>query len=381
MTLRHYLQLKTRTPAFLWRMVIGILAVGIVGGFLVEGRFRSPPNLAEMLRPFVDAPDPLQRLAEDGKWLELWWTIPEVAYLQRLSAGPVALAIFSGCWWLAFCMQAAHVPRRSEPGRPAPGAHNPQLWLLPLAVLLGALSIWPTHFLSLWIEVRWNIEPSAELAKGLRYFILGVGVPEELAKLLCFLPLVPILLRIRSDLTALIAAGCVGLGFAVVENMGYFHGSRGGDVVGRFLTANPFHMTLTGVAGLALYRAARDPRGWGPQAVAMVGLMIFAHGLYDATIVIPELVDVAILGSIIFALVVYQFFREMRDLRTPRSETISLTATFLAGVSTVTAATFIYVSGLLDFQQACDVMAMNVLSLSLMAYLFLREMPETMVTV
>ena len=216
---------------------------------------------------------------------------------------------------------------------------------------------------------------------GLRFYILGVGLPEELAKLLCFLPLVPLLLRIRSDLAALMAAACVGLGFAIVENMSYFHHSSGGDVVGRFLTANPMHMTLTGVAGLAAYRAARDPRSWGPQALAMIALMILAHGLYDASIAIPDLADVSLLGTIIFALVVYQFFRELRDLRPRRVETVSLTATFLAGVSLVTAATFIYMSGLLGLQPACDAMAVNVLSLSLMAYLFLREMPDTMVTV
>jgi hypothetical protein len=60
---------------------------------------------------------------------------------------------------------------------------------------------------------------------------------------------------------------------------------------------------------------------------------------------------------------------------------VSLTATFLAGVSLVTAATFVYISSLVGFQAACDAMVLQVVSMSLMAYLFLREMPETMVTV
>jgi RsiW-degrading membrane proteinase PrsW (M82 family) len=247
--------------------------------------------------------------------------------------------------------------------------------------VLGGLSIWPTHFFGMWLRRRFSLAESVDLIEGVRFFVLGVGLPEEGAKLLCFVPLIPLLLRVRGDLIAMMTAGCVGLGFAFVENVTYFHGSVGKDAVGRYLTANPLHMTLTGLAGLALYRAARDPKGWGLQALLVFGLMVVAHGLYDATIAIPAFGDLAIVGSIIFALVIYQFFRELRELRPKRSETVSLTATFLAGVSLVTAATFVYISSLVGFQAASDAMVLQVVSLSLMAYLFLREMPETMVTV
>ena len=371
MTWRHYLQVKTRRPAFLWRMVIAIIAAGMLGAIVFEGQLRSRPQTDEGRGQFNRSVERLDNLADSGEWAALWWALPKVVFHRISYAPPVLLAAFAGCWWFAFCLHAAQIR----------GRRDPQLWLLPLAVLLGGLSVWPTHFLSIWIEHRWNVHESAELAEGLRFYILGVGVPEEVAKLLCFLPLTPILLRLRSDLTALIAAGFVGLGFAIVENMGYFAASQGADAVGRFLTANPMHITLTGVAGLALYRALRDPKGWVSHAVAMIGLMIFAHGLYDAAIVIPELADIGILSTIIFALVVYQFFRELRELRSPRVETISLTATFLAGVSMVIAATLVYISSLSNFGQAADVMVMNVLSLAVMAYLFLREMPDTMVTV
>ncbi len=370
MTWRHYLRIKTRSPAFLLRMAIGILAVGAVGALVMEGRLRHEDLPGDAVL-FNAAVEHLEQLAAAGDWTALWWSLPNVVFNRLSFSAPTALAALAGCSWFAFCLQAAQVRRGCDP----------LWWLLPLAVVLGGLSIWPTHFLSLWIEHRWNVHASNELVGGLRFYIVGVGLPEEAAKLLCFLPLVPILLRMRSDLAALMTGGCVGLGFAIAENINYFRSSQGADALGRFLTANPAHITLTGVAGLAAYRAIRDPRGWGSHAVAMIGLMIFAHGLYDATIAIPQLADVGILGSIVFALVVYQFFRELRDLRQPRVETISLTATFLAGVSTVSAAMFIYMSGVLGFEQACDVMAAEAISLSLMAYLFLREMPETMVNV
>jgi RsiW-degrading membrane proteinase PrsW (M82 family) len=370
MTWRHYLQIKTRRPAFLWRMVIAILAVGVAGGLIAEHRFIGPQWVLPDAQANAEV-DRLTNLAEAGAWGEVWWILPRVVYRRLTNPTPLLLASFAGLCWFVFCVQAAHTRSRRDP----------EVWLLPLAAALGGMSIWPTHFFGLWIEHRWNIHESAELVNGLRFYILGVGLPEELAKLLCFLPLVPVLLRIRSDLTALMAAASVGLGFAVVENIGYFQRSGGSDTVGRFLIANPLHMTLTGLAGLAAYRAARDFRGWGQYAVALIALMVFAHGLYDATIALPDLVDVNLFGTIIFAMVVYQFFRELRDLRPRRVETISLTANFLAGVSLVTAATFIYMSGLIGLQAAADAMAGNVIGLSLMAYLFLREMPDTMVTV
>jgi RsiW-degrading membrane proteinase PrsW (M82 family) len=272
---------------------------------------------------------------------------------------------------LIFCVQAAQVR----------GWRDPKLWLMMVAVVLGGLSVWPTHFFNMWQERRLGLVETDELVGGIRFFVVSVGLREELAKLLCFVPLIPLLLLIRGDLIAMMTAGCVGLGFAFVENVSYFHSSFGKDAVGRYLTANPLHMTLTGLAGLALYRAARDPKGWGPQAMLVFGLVVLAHGLYDATIVIPAFGDLAILGSILFALVVYQFFRELRELRPQQVEVVSLTATVLAGVSLVTAATFVYISSLAGFAPACDAMVMQVISTSLMAYLFLREMPETMVTV
>ena len=86
-------------------------------------------------------------------------------------------------------------------------------------------------------------------------------------------------------------------------------------------------------------------------------------------------------GTIIFALVVYQFFRELRDLRPSQGDTISLTANFLCGVALLTAASFVYLSANFGMSIAFDTLAGGVTGLAVMVYLFLREMPETMVRV
>lgn len=367
MTWQHFLRVKSRDPAYLWRMVIGIIAAGVVLGWLAHQLTGGLGFSGPALRAGRDR---LEELASGGQWWQVWWEIPQRMFVD-FSPGVIALALLAGCCWLVFLLQAL----RSHALR------DWRVWGALVAIALGGLSVWPTRFFSLWQEYRWHLEFSPDLLPGLRFFVLGVGLREELAKLLCLLPLLALIVRKRDEAAALILSGCVGLGFAINENMGYLTSSQGSDTLGRFLTANPFHIALTGLIGLAVYRACLDFRNQGPQALAVFGVLVFAHGLYDAVIVLPDLAEYAMGGLIIFALVMYQFFHELRSLRPQGGDTISLTATFLAGVSLLTAGTFIYISALAGTATAADNLMTDVIGLGVMVYLFLREMPETMVNV
>lgn len=368
MTWQNYLRVKSRDPAFLWRMVIGIIAAGVVLGWLAHlltGGQAISSGLADQR-----GSEQINDLAEQGQWWQVWWEIPRQMF-SGFTPGVIALALLAGCCWLVFLLQALRIR----------GIHDWRIWGALIAVALGILSIWPTRFFSLWQEYRWLLEFSPELLPGLRFFVLGVGLREELAKLLCLLPLLAVIVRKRDETAALLLSGCVGLGFAINENMGYLTSSQGGATLGRFLTANPFHIALTGLIGLAVYRACLDFRNLGPQALAVFGMLVFAHGLYDAVIVLPDLAEYSIGGIILFALVMYQFFHELRSLRPRGGDAISLTATFLVGVSLLTAGTFIYISALAGTAIAADNLMTDVIGLGVMVYLFLREMPETMVSV
>jgi RsiW-degrading membrane proteinase PrsW (M82 family) len=232
-----------------------------------------------------------------------------------------------------------------------------------------------------WQQHTWGLAPAHDLASGLRYFLLGVGLREELCKLIGLLPIVPLLVRRRSELEALLVAASVGLGFATAENSHYFAASQGVDSLSRFLTANFFHMAATGLVGLALCRALWSPRALGPESLAVFAVVVAAHGLYDALIALPALATYSMGSTIIYVLLCYQFFRELRAARADRPETVSLTATFLFGVSCLTAATFVYLSAVAGWTVAARLLAPEILSMSLMVYVFLREMPETLVTV
>lgn len=385
MTWRHYLRVKTRDAAFLWRMVIGVLAAGVLAGLAVDGAVDAwfvAPDVAAIgaaPQPAPAPPEPwptsehdrLEELAEEGQWWSVWKGIPWLIAEGWRQWGLAALAVLTGLSWMAFVMQAIQIRR----------ARDIRLWGPLAGLALGVVSIWLTLFFIFWQEIGWGLFDSEELVAGLRYNILGVGLREELAKFLCFALLLPWLLGMGDELAALLCAAAVGLGFAMEENVGYIARSLGRDTLGRLLMPAPFHMALTGLVGLAAYRACRWPRQWGPNFVSVFGVMVLAHGMYDALISIPELRDLAIGSQIIFIVVMYQFFRELRPLQALRTESISLTANFLLCVSLVAAATFVYLCAAVGWRIAGDVLAYGIAGQAVMVYLFLREMPETMVRV
>lgn len=380
MTWKNYLRGKTRSPAFLWRMVIVVLLTGVITGLLVDWAVVAWINVegnepgatdgsdGDSLMPQWDR---LDELADAGQWAALWRAIPAVIVSSWRNPGATFLAVLTGVCWLAFALQAIQ-PRERLDGR---------TWLPLLGCALGVLSIWLTVFLIFWQERRWNLVESKELAPGLRFFILGVGLREELSKLLCFLPLLPWCVRRRDELSALILAGCVGIGFAMEENVNYIWSSMGSATLTRLLMPAPFHMAMTGLVGLAAYRACRWPREWGPLFAATFAVAALVHGLYDALLVLPSLAELAPAAYLIFVLLMYQFFRELRMLRHQRAETVSLTANFLFCVSMTAAATFVYLCAAVGWRAAGDVLVSGIIAEGMMVYLFLREMPDTMVTV
>ena len=367
---QSYLRTRTRQPEFVWRVALAILAVGAVVAYVVQASaVPAIELLGDQNQELSDYVDRLDQLAAAGRWVELWWALPHSMWLGA-RPGPTVLAVITGICWLVFILQVG------QPYRPS----GIRWYLAVIGVGLGVISIWPTLFAIYWQEQVWDLHETNDLAGGLKYFLLGVGLREELAKLLLFLPLVPWIIRRGSEREALLLAACVGLGFAMEENVVYFSGDAG-RASGRFLMANFLHMSLTGLAGLALCRGIWHPRERGAESAAILLLVVIVHGMYDALIVLPDLEGIAIANSILFILLAYQFFHELRAWWQPPGETISLTATFLVAVSVVTASSLIYLSSLVGFNTALQAALIPTVSLGIMVYLFLREMPESVIDV
>jgi len=359
----------TRDPTFLWRLAISILVAGFLIGFAARW---LPDSVSESLiggrfDELADHYKQVDQLAEGGDWWGVWWMMPASMSLAILP-GPALIAGLAGICWFIFLLQAGQ-----------PGTKDGLRWWLAIAgVVLGVLSIWPTLFAIYFQEQEWSVRQSTDTIEGMRYFLVGVGLREELAKLLLFLPLVPFIIRRGSEREALLVAGCVGLGFAIEENIGYFAGDPA-STIDRFLTANFLHVSLTGLIGLALCRAIWWPRQCASEAIGTFLLGVVLHGLYDAFIVLPALADYNIGSSIIYILLAYRFFHELRRWWIPPGETISLPATFVAAVSLVAAATFAYFAAATNIAIASTAIAMPGISTGIFVYMFLREMPESLV--
>jgi hypothetical protein len=149
-------------------------------------------------------------------------------------------------------------------------------WRGLLGFALGVLSIPLTLFI-IKVQETWLGVGQDSSTGDILYCISGIGLREELAKLILFVPML-FLLRKAQAAHVLAVAACVGLGFAVQENVDYF--SMDGAVWGRFLTANFLHFALTGLTGLALWQAVRNSAWLTHFMWILVGAVVF-HGLWD----------------------------------------------------------------------------------------------------
>lgn len=213
-----------------------------------------------------------------------------------------------------------------------------QLAIYLLAVLLGIFSAVLTLFAVIVQEnVFETLTESRELIPGLIYFIAGVGLREEALKLICFLPLVPILLRRRNEMEALVVASMVGLGFALEENLGYYqrYADAGDVAVGRFLTANFLHMAMTGLIGFACFRMFRFPKTYWEEFLATFLIVVTAHGFYNAVLSLPAFAGMSLFSIIILAMLAYRFFAVSGTLSMTGSHQISPLGIFTIGTACI----------------------------------------------
>lgn len=278
------------------------------------------------------------------------------------------MAVLTGVAWFAFLIHAGRFWR-------APRV----LGLCSAALVLGVFSTTATLLMITLQHEFWGFGEQEDLVGGLLYCIGGIGLREEFLKLLFFAPLLPFLLKRKDPLVALIVAGCVGLGFAAEENVSYFHSSMGFSGPGRFLTANFLHISTTALTGYALYRAAASRWRELDYFASMFGMIVFAHGLYDAFIIIPELQDYSIFAMTIYCLLCYQMFQVLNQVRPTKRQKISLSFVFTLALSVVLSVCLGYATSMLGFDGLRS-MAGSILGVILIVILFFRSINEPIAT-
>ena len=246
------------------------------------------------------------------------------------------------------------------------------------AVALGFLSGSLTLYAALLQEkvLHFVHDPSANLVDQLLYCIAGIGLREETLKLLLFLPLVPFLARSdRDEIDALVCAGLVGLGFALNENSGYV--IRGGEFTtwSRFITANFFHIALTGVVGLSAVRCWRRPKRQWDNFLYDFLIVVAAHGVYDAFLLVPQFAGYDIVSLVIFAVICYLFLDQATQLMRPQnSMTVSPLAVFVVGSALLMGVVLCFACWAVPFRVALSQYSAGLGSMIPIAFVFISRL-------
>jgi RsiW-degrading membrane proteinase PrsW (M82 family) len=245
--------------------------------------------------------------------------------------------------------------------------------LFAAAFALGALSIAPTVFLIVWQELVLHLVQNGSVVRDAIYFVLGVGFREELSKLVLFLPLLPILLK-RGQLVEVVACGAlVGVGFAAVENLQYFSRDDLGSALGRFLTANFLHMSMTALTATAAYRIAKSPDGFHDFTVTFL-TVVGLHGFYDFFLVSPIVGDMSFFAMAVFVVLARDFVLAMHDARLRAGRSKPLLPVFAIGTAVVCGATFIYASIIVGPGTAAEMMYLGLLGVAVLTIVFVRQL-------
>ncbi len=273
---------------------------------------------------------------------------------------PLLLAAVAALLWLAI---AGRMGRADEP---VPGRKK----LYVTAFFLGVLSIYPTLILISAEEVFLRIQETGQPIADALYFVFGVGLREELCKLLLFLPLLPALNRRGSRIEAMTCGALVGLGFAAEENIGYFHMMDPSAAIGRFLTANFLHMALTSLVAVAAYdmsSARRRPSG-SLNTTFIIAIAI--HGAYDFFLSTPGL---SLLAMILFIILSQRFLRELL-FAAPDAQRQGLLRLFVISLAVLLGLSYVYATTLVGLATAVGVVFTGFVGVAIMTFIFVREL-------
>lgn len=276
---------------------------------------------------------------------------------------PLALAVVSGLMWMLFAFRLGRMSERRAFRLP----------LFALALVAGVLSVFPTLVIVGLEDTLLHFKERGDVVSDLIFFTVGVGLREELAKLLLFLPFLPILRRKGTRLDALACGALIGLGFAAEENVAYLQQGLS-TALSRFLTANFLHMALTAILAVATFDAVRERDGEAGAAHFSRSLLtvVAMHGAYDFFLSNAELEGLSFLAMTVFVLLTRRFMTEVRLSSVGAGP--PLLPRFAQAIVVVTCASFVYASALVGPGAAAVALAQGLLGLVLIVVMFVQEL-------
>jgi RsiW-degrading membrane proteinase PrsW (M82 family) len=175
-----------------------------------------------------------------------------------------------------------------------------------LATLFGGLSTIPVIFLQLGLE---KLNPGGMTGALYTAFFVA-ALTEETAKAIALYYAVWRHPAFDERLDGIVYATRAGLGFALVENIGYLMGAQSasgfiGIFILRAVLAVPGHAIYAGFMG---YWAARKKfDGVGPGLLGGLGVAIFLHGTYDAALFLCAAIPKGPWQAMILLLIIVPF--------------------------------------------------------------------------
>lgn len=279
--------------------------------------------------------------AKSGNWLQVFRHFLK-SQLEALRPVPVVVSLVAGTLWSLLLLSL--LPQWPKPGF---------VLLCLAALLLGAMSTWPTVVSGMWMDASFGLEEGSDFFSTLWFMLVSVGLREEIWKVVLFSPFLLLTVRSGNDAQALLLGAFVGLGFAVEENIGYVMSNAEGVAVSRFVSANMLHFMLTGATALALTRAVRDPKARAMDSLQVLLMAIGLHGIYNTLLSqpVPGLGDMSNFHGAALVGCATLFFREVERLIPLRGARVSRTGLFCWGLCALFCLELIAATLRVGFQQ------------------------------
>jgi RsiW-degrading membrane proteinase PrsW (M82 family) len=276
---------------------------------------------------------------------------------ELVTAGAAALA------WAFFCARLGKLRERVALRLP----------LYVVAFALGVLSVVPTLVLVAVEQEKLRLVETGDATRDILFFIFGVGLREEGSKILLFLPLLPFIRKWGTKLDVLVCGAMVGLGFAAEENLGYLASGNLHTGLARFLTANFFHMAMTGTIALALDELF-DDREENAMAFTRTALSVVAiHGAYDFLLSHEEFGG-SYMSMLVFIFLTRLFLAAVDRARGRADKGMSLAHAFLFAMAVVTGITGVRAVTAVGAWQGALVMAEGLLGVGIILIVFVRTL-------
>ena len=294
-----------------------------------------------------------------------------ISMSERYRLAPTLLCLLAGSGWLFLFIKITGFN----------AAPKIDKFALAGALLLGFFSTWLCVMIIHVQDFYVFTTPIEKLnpAKLFIFFTAGVGLREELSKLLLLLPLVPWLAKSRDPLKHLLFAAIVGLGFALEENISYLasNSQEAGILFGRFVTANFLHMMLSSYCGYYFIRAWRiGGHAWNDFALNFTK-MILLHGAYDFFLTV-NFEGADFIAMMLYVATGYEFLQLLLSFMRHDQRGPSATSLLMLALAVSAGAGIYYSGSLLGLTYAVETIIPSILANAVLAYMFVKAFNDPM---